>query len=543
MSRKLKIFAFSCLYVLPCFGLLPLENLSLEEKVGQILMVNFQGEVPNEDAKALIQEIKVGGIVYYNWANGLNSPEQVKKLSLGLQELSQENSHLIPLLIASDQEGGIVTRLSQGFTVFPGNRALGETGDSNLAAEAAFAMGQEMQAVGVNMNFAPVVDINSNPRNPVIGIRAFGEHPEKVLAFGNKALNGYHAAGIITTLKHFPGHGDVEVDSHEALPVINKNLDELERTELLPFTKLASHADVIMTAHLLVPALDSENCSTLSTKTLTYLKNTIGFHGVIISDSLVMEGVLKKCETIDEAAIQAFNAGCDILLLGGKLLMKDHTSLELSVGDIRRIHSHLVKAVRSGRISEARLNESIQKILELKAKYLGAKISKLSTFDQTAHLKLAQKIASRSLKVIKNTDTGPLHNKKILVLAPQLLQENLQRTTLFKKHTQMPTYFFKSLAPTSQELDEVKILLQEADGFLIYSYNAWKNPLQSALIHSVLETKKPGFLIVTRDPLDAQLFPNAHTVFLTFSPTLPSLQAVCDKLESFLLNGYVDPLL
>lgn len=244
---------FTSLY-LSCFASYSLKEMTLEEKVGQLLMVHFNGEKVNDDAKILVKDTKVGGIIYYNWSNGLHSPEQIQTLSTGLQKLTEANQNPIPLLIAADQEGGVVARLNNGFTKFPGNKALGETFDPNLAEGAALAMGEELQAVGINMNLAPVVDVNSNPRNPVIGVRSFGDEAETVLAFGKKALNGYRQAQIIATLKHFPGYGDVAVDPHEDLPIVRKSKEELERVELLPFAKLASSADAIMTAHILVPA-------------------------------------------------------------------------------------------------------------------------------------------------------------------------------------------------------------------------------------------------------------------------------------------------
>lgn len=335
-------------------------GMSLEDKVGQLLMVSFHGEVANEDAKALIQEVKVGGIIYYNWSNGLHSPEQVRNLSAGLQDLAE-----IPLLIATDQEGGVVTRLTDGFTRFPGNKTLGESGDPSLAYAAALTMGQEMLAVGINMNLAPVVDVNSNPRNPIIGERSFGESPETVIAFGKKGLDGYRQAGVIATLKHFPGHGDTAVDSHKDLPVVLKSIEELKQVELAPFAQLAEKAPAIMTAHLLVPALDPDHCSTLSAKTLFYLRNEIGFQGVIISDSLVMQGVLKECPTVDAAAIAALNAGCDILLLGGRQLIGE-SRVELTVVDIKRIHTALIQAVQEGQISEERLDQAVGRVLALK---------------------------------------------------------------------------------------------------------------------------------------------------------------------------------
>jgi beta-N-acetylhexosaminidase len=340
-------------------------NLSLEEKVGQMLMPHFLGEVVNEDARLLIQEGKIGNLIYYTWANGLQDPEQVRSLSHGLQALTSS----IPLLIATDQEGGVVTRLQKGFTQFPGNRALGETLDPTLARKAALITGKEMRAVGIHMNMAPVVDVNSNPKNPVIGARSFGEDPYLVTVFGRQALQGYAEAGVIATLKHFPGHGDVSVDSHTDLPVIHKSLEELEKCELIPFRGLCQSVDAIMTAHLLVPALDPDNCSTLSSKTLRFLREEMGFRGVIVSDSLVMDGVVKKCHTVDEAAIQALAAGCDLLILGGKLLVGADRR-ELTAQDVLRIHGAIVEAVRSGRIPAARLDEAVERILALKRRFV-----------------------------------------------------------------------------------------------------------------------------------------------------------------------------
>ena len=339
------------------------EGMTLEEKVGQVLMVHFHGEVVNEDAKALVQETKVGSIIYYNWSNGLHSPEQVRSLSADLQALAS-----IPLLIAADQEGGRVARLKEGFTSFPSNQVVAESGDSNAAERGALAMGREMRSVGVNMNLAPVVDVNSNPQNSVLGDGCFGGTPDVVIAFGEKALSGYRQAGVFSTLKHFPGYGDVSVDPHADLPINQKSMEELEKIELFPFAKLAPSADAIMTAHILVPAFDPENCATLSEKTLSYLRDVIGFQGVIISDSLVMQGVIKQCQTVDEAAIRSFNAGCDLLILGGRLLVGEYEGFEMTRDDVQRVALSMVDAVKAGRISEERLNDSVDRILQLKAK-------------------------------------------------------------------------------------------------------------------------------------------------------------------------------
>lgn len=344
------------------------EELSLEEKVGQLLMVNFYGEEANENAQQLIEKAFVGGIIYYNWANGLTSPLQVQRLSNGLQTLARKRPHAIPLLIAVDQEGGPVNRLVQGFTRFPGNQALGSMGDPELAKQCAYAMGQELLAVGVNMNLAPVVDIASVEKS-VMSRRAYGSTAEKVVEFGRKAIQGYAQAGIIATLKHFPGYGEAVVDPHAELPSVRKTREELNSMELVPFRTLAGQVDAIMTAHILLPLVDPHYCATLSpTIVFGILRSEIGFKGVIISDSLIMRGVSSKSENIAEVAIQAFLAGHDILLLGGKLLHEESNN-ELSIQNVFEVHSKLAAAVRSGRISEERLNASVKRILALKQAY------------------------------------------------------------------------------------------------------------------------------------------------------------------------------
>lgn len=335
------------------------QEMTLEQKVGQIMMVHFHGEEANDDAAFLVRDLGVGGIIYYNWSNGLHSPEQVRRLSAGLQELAPA-----PLLIAVDQEGGRVTRLKEGFLKLPSAKMVGNDTHPDLAIKLAFQMGTEMVAAGVNTNLAPVVDINSNPDNPVIGDRSFGNTAAMVTAFAEKTLDGYREAGVFTTLKHFPGHGDTEKDSHFALPIISKTKAQLEDLEFVPFRKLAAKADMVMTAHLMVPALDPENCSTLSKPTLDILR-AMGAK-VIIADSLVMKGVLQQTGgSVIEAAIKAFNAGCDILLFGGKRL-EGSEEVELGVRDIRQIHGELVAAVKAGRITEERLSASVERILQLK---------------------------------------------------------------------------------------------------------------------------------------------------------------------------------
>ncbi len=513
------------LTALPSFAC---SEMTLEEKVGQCLMVHFNGKEVNSDARTLIQTVHAGGFIYYNWANGLDGPDQVRSLSRGLQQMAS-----IPLLIAADQEGGLVSRLNDGFTIFPGNMALGKTNDPGLAKAAAYAAGQELLAVGVNMNLAPVVDVNSNPRNPIIGIRSFSDCPQTVSIFARKSIEGYHRAGIITSLKHFPGHGDVEIDSHENLPVVNKSIAALNQQELLPFFELSDLADTVMTAHIMVPSLDPKNCATLSPAILSLLRDQMGFDGVIISDSLVMEGVLKNCNhSVEEAAIRAFNAGCDILMLGGRHLHGTSRGFELTVGDVQRIHQKIIDAVRSKRISEDRLNESVDRIIRLKNRYELSSGKELTHpaagFDQQT---LVKQIAALALQTIRNESIPSIKESRIALFAPELVRKAIVQTSLATLGKTIAAQFFTTLNPGQDETVAAQNLVKDADIIIFCSYNAWKNSAQASLIDLLKNTKKPMVLISLRDPIDASLFPDIALIISTFSPTAPSIQAAADLLD------------
>jgi beta-N-acetylhexosaminidase len=345
-------------------------EMSLEEKVGQVMMVHFHGETANEEAKMLLEHTHAGGILYYQWANGLNNPAQVQELSRSLQQMNADCGSEIPLFIGIDQEGGSVCRLKNGFTHMPSQNTIAETYSEEKAQELYYNVAAELIGVGINMNFSPVVDINSMADNSLKYMfkRTFGNDPETVTKYARAALLGYKKAGLISTLKHFPGIGDTTVDSHADLPILLKSFEDLQLRELYPYIQLANEADVMMTAHLLVPALDPVNPSTLSSATLKFLREEIGFNGVIISDSLLMKGILASGITVDEAAICAFNAGCDLLMLGGALFNVKMTQIEseLKPADFISIHQSLVKAVREGRISQERLDEAVFRIMALK---------------------------------------------------------------------------------------------------------------------------------------------------------------------------------
>lgn len=374
-----------------------IETLPLNLKVGQLFMTCFYGDSANEDAERLIKEMKIGGFIFYNWSNGLDHPKKIQNLSHQLQELSQ--THIgIPPFLAVDQEGGRVARLRDGFTKFPGNDALGKAGVPELVYKSAYYSGLEMSCVGLNFNLAPVVDVNSNPENPVIGSRSFGSDVLKVSEYGKQALLGYKDSGIIPCLKHFPGHGDTTSDSHHQLPIVDKEISELNEVEFVPYEKLVSDTPAIMTAHILFPKIDKERCATLSPIILKdLLRDKMQFDGVIISDSLAMKGANNRERSLEETVIQAFEAGNDILLIGGRNLQidfPDETDIEVKI----RIYQALLSAVEIGRISEKRVNESVNRIFRLKKeaglfKDLSQELPNIKTILRAEeHLQTAEKI-------------------------------------------------------------------------------------------------------------------------------------------------------
>ena len=325
----MKVF-FLCLMAFSLFGM------TLEEKVGQMLMVHFHGEEINDDARQLIDKARVGGFIFYNWSNGELAKGQVKKLCHDLQGYSPT-----PLFLTVDQEGGRVQRLKNGFTRLPRPALM------DRPFEYGQIVGRELKAVGINLNQAPVVE-------PYLDDRSMGLSAEKF-------IDGMQAQGLIGCLKHFPGHGDGSIDPHEGLPIA-KALD------MRAFEGLLLSADAVMTAHVLVPSVDPKYCATVSKKWIWRLRNEFGFQGVLISDSLIMEGLIQNTGDIKNAVLQAALAGVDVLLLGGKDLTNKAAIGELTLRELLDIHSYLVDCVRKGILDEAQIDKSVSRIMKLKKK-------------------------------------------------------------------------------------------------------------------------------------------------------------------------------
>lgn len=284
--------------------------MTVRATVGQLLMVGFHGTELSPALIEWLQEYQPGGIILFS--RNLVDPEQIARLTNALQE----QAPVTPLLIAIDQEGGRISRLPPGFTVFPSASTMAARQAPDVAYGAAEVTAKELRAVGINMNMAPVLDVNSNPTNPIIGNRAYGAHPEQVCRFGVAVMNGLLDNGVIPCGKHFPGHGDTLTDSHKGLPVVNADRTRLEHVELEPFRYAVRRGlPTVMTAHVRYPALDPAVPATLSRPILTdLLRHELGFEGMTLTDDVEMRAILDH-GTVGEASVRAVQAGADMLLI------------------------------------------------------------------------------------------------------------------------------------------------------------------------------------------------------------------------------------
>ena len=283
-------------------------------RAGQRVMIGFEGHAASQDLRRLLRDYGPGGVVLF--ARNVDAPEQVAELVREMQEIARDAGHDQPLFVAVDQEGGRVARLREPWTRWPPLRAVGRTGSEELARQMGEALAAELVACGIRWDFAPVVDVDSNPKNPVIGDRSFGDDPDLVGRLGAAMVKGLQAGGVAAAAKHFPGHGDTDVDSHLALPAIDHSLSRLEDVELRPFRAcIEAGVASIMTAHVVVREIDEERPATLSAEVVPrLLREKLAFDGVVVTDDLEMKAGAERWPP-REAAVLAAHAGCDVLLV------------------------------------------------------------------------------------------------------------------------------------------------------------------------------------------------------------------------------------
>ncbi|PHH90030.1 hypothetical protein CDD83_4684 [Cordyceps sp. RAO-2017] len=327
--------------------------------VGQLFAVGFHGAEVDDDIASLIRDYGVGAIVLFK--RNVRDAGQLRALCLGLQRLASESGHEQPLLIGIDQENGLVTRISPPVAAqMPGPMTLGAAGSVDSARAVAEATAEMLRHFGINMNYAPVGDVNCEPLNPVIGVRSPGDDPDSVSRLAAACASGLRARRVVPCIKHFPGHGDTQVDSHYGLPVVRKSRRELDGMELLPFRHAVSHGvEMVMTAHISLPELDDSGLpATLSPKAIQILRRDLDFAGVVMTDCMEMDGVRAAYGTV-EASLMALQAGVDNVMIC-------HT-YDVQAAAIDRV----CRALESGELSQQRFDESSARLRELKSRFTG----------------------------------------------------------------------------------------------------------------------------------------------------------------------------
>ncbi len=504
-------------------------ELDTDALIGQVLCFGWQGTTPEEartvnaHARELVETMEVGGVVLLGRNVNSADPESIRSTLARLQSLSP-----IPLFIAIDQEGGTVNRLRAPFHEFPGNMALGATGDPELAFRQAQAQARELLALGVNWNFAPVMDVNNNPDNPIIGVRSYGADPALVARMGTAAIRGYQQTGLLACAKHFPGHGDTAVDSHLALPTIWGDRERLEQIELVPFrAAIAEGVGAIMTTHIVFPTLDVHRPATISPAILTgLLRQELGYDGLVITDCLEMKAI---ADTIGSArgSVEALKAGADMVLIA-------HT-LEVQREAVRAIR----QAVQSGELPLERLTEAASRVLSAKRRFLSAQPkAEGAPWLDPAHDALEEQIARASITLVRHDSAGfPLHTGR--------------RTALISAHHSMPLLAqqMRRYQPDLLELpidpdfppEQTQQCLQataQAQQCVVATSppEPWSDtPVdvrkQAELVKALHERFGERLVVVAlREPYDIRHFPFVHNYLCTYGFRACSLGALTDVL-------------
>lgn len=326
-----------------------LKKMTLDEKIGQMILSGFNGTYFNKELNTLINDFKVGGVILFS--RNIEDSKQLKKLTSDIIDINQD----IPLFISIDEEGGRVSRLPKDIKKFESSKSIGDRGDVKYAYKNGREIGGIFKKYNINMNFAPVLDIHSNPKNTVIGDRAFGDNEKVVSKMGIATMKGLKDENIIPVVKHFPGHGDTEIDSHLGLPIVEKNLKQLNELELIPFNKaIENGVGAIMVSHILIKEIDDEYPATLSYNLINdILRKDMKFENIVITDDMLMKAITDYI-SIEEASVKSIKAGTDIILIGS------------DVNKTKSVIERIKLAVANNEISEGRIDRSVYRILKQK---------------------------------------------------------------------------------------------------------------------------------------------------------------------------------
>ena len=516
-------------------------QMPLADKIGQMMMVQFDGQrlAESADLAALVSTYHVGGLVLLE-ANA-HDPQQVAQLVDEVQRLAAQSGSQVPLFVSINHEGGNVVRISQGVTGFPGNMAIAATGRPEYAYAAAAMAAQELRAMGITMNLAPVLDVNDNPLNPVIGVRSFGESPDQVTLFGRETIKGFQQNGVMAVAKHFPGHGSTAVDSHVGLPTVNKTAAQLEQVELAPFRMAVTEGvEGIMTAHLVVPALETTPGlpASMSRAVVTgVLRQRMGFEGIILSDSLGM-GAIAQGWGQPQAAVRAVQAGTDIVLASGPL----ETTTAM--------WNALVAAVQRGEISAGQIDASVMRILRAKHRYglfENGLSGNLSVVGSGEHQAAADEMALAAVTLFRDqAGLVPLPGsaRRLLVLSPSELPPaqdgggTMLAQLLRDNGLEVAELIFDLDQLSSREAVYAQTV-KAASGYDLILFGEWEllkrsanqsDHWQESLIAALLKSGRQVLMVVWRDPGAILLVPQVPTCLVAYGTTSAQVKAVAKVL-------------
>lgn len=496
-----------------------LASLTTQQKVGQLFMLSLAGTTLTNDMRRLIYDYHIGGLALFGY--NISTPTTLAALTNDIQSLALSATPAIPLLLAIDQEGGKIQRLNlPPFSQFPNPMALGAANDPELTYRTGEAIAEEMLACGLNMNLAPVLDVNTDPNNTVINVRSFGSIPELVAAHGKAFIEGTQSKGVIATGKHFPGHGSTSEDSHYTLPVVNLGHDDLMKT-VQPFEEgVKAEVGAMMTAHIVYPALDGRTAATFSTPILTDILHTqFGFQGVTMSDALTMEAINLSRDNPIYVFRDALIAGVDLLTYGAR---PDGTAPS-AISQVEALEIMLALA-ESDLVDMERIDSAVRNILSLKARFnlqnwlpLGVGWTE-DRLNLTAHQQLLTEVAQKSITLYKD-------EAKLLPLKPPYTV--LYPATEFHFPQIFTDAIPYSLSPAENEVRQLTNQVRNQT-VICFTLDTHKNLGQVNLINSLDLTKT--VVVATQSPYDLKFFPSVQTYLLTFGTNPSAIQAVREVL-------------
>lgn len=514
-----------------------ISEMTLEEKIGQLVIVGFPAEEIDDNLVKVIKKYKAGNIILF--ARNIKDIKQLYHMNKKLYQMIIEETGIMPL-ISMDQEGGMVTRIMKEATFFPGNMTLA-TSRPEKAYEVGRMMGEELRALGVNMNLAPSLDVNNNPANPVIGVRSYSDNPNVVGEYGLNYVKGLQDAGLIATCKHFPGHGDTNCDSHKALPTISHNKERLNKIELVPFKKVLNETKAIMSAHIFFEAYESDHVpGTLSKKVITgLLREELGYNGLIVSDCMEMKAI-DDTFTTEKGALMGLLAGLD------QVMVSFHYDKQIGAFE------EIKKAVEEGVLTMEMIDEKLERIMKLKEESYEfvEKYFYNTSFEDVEQVvrnkenkKYVEQIVDESLTLVKGENI--YLNKKTLIIATEPfattiaedeLNVNSIGTCLIQKGVNADVEMINARINNS----EIERLVNKAYSYeqvLVCTYNAYQYNEQVELVNRLYDKVEKLYVLSTRCPYDILKFRQVKNYLCVYEYTPNSVRSIVKY-----LTGEIKPI-